>query len=69
MTNDELYDLRVIMAAEGGWTYALGKPAEGGYYAAREGGGYAVAVTATGCAVQLVQRGCPGYHAMVAWRK
>lgn len=68
MTNDELYDLRIKMRKEGGWAYADGKPADGGYYAARDGGGYETTVTPTPSPTQLVERGTPAYHGTVAWR-
>jgi hypothetical protein len=42
-----------------------GKIAEGGYRAARVGGGYADEITPAEGAVAIT-RGCPGYHAEVA---
>ena len=51
-----------------GWRFADGKPCEGGYRAARDGGGYRAAITPTPTPCVLVTPGTPGYHAEVAWK-
>jgi hypothetical protein len=50
---------------ESGLVIKQGKIAEGGYRAARVGGGYADEITPAEGAVAIT-RGCPGYHAEVA---
>jgi hypothetical protein len=51
-----------------GWCFADGCPAKGGYYAARESGGYRRQITSTPTPVILVTEGTPSYHAEVAWK-
>jgi hypothetical protein len=59
---------RAELAAQG-WRFADGIPcADGGYYAAHDGGGYRAAVTPTPTPCILVEKGTAGYHATVAWR-
>jgi hypothetical protein len=58
---------RAALVAEG-WVFADGKPCEGGYRAAREGGGYKATVISTPTPCVLVTPGTPNYHAEVAWK-
>lgn len=57
---------RATLVADG-WRFADGIPAEGGYRAALEGGGYEMRITPAPGAC-LVEAGTPAYHATVAWR-
>ena len=50
-----------------GWKLSDGIPADGGYRKACDNGGYVIDVTPAK-EVVLVCRGCPAYHATVAWR-
>jgi hypothetical protein len=54
--------------AKEGWRFADGKVCEGGYKAARDGGGYKTTVTPTPTSCIQVTLGTPGYHAEVAWK-
>ena len=50
-----------------GWVIAEGRPAPGGFYAAREGGGYKTTVTPA-AEVVAITAGSPASHAEVAYK-
>lgn len=50
-----------------GYRFAEGRPANGGYQGAREGGGYVAKVTPTPTPCVTVVKGTPAYHGMVCW--
>jgi len=57
---------RKALAREG-WVIAEGRPAPGGFYAARQGGGYESRITVAE-EVVAITAGCPASHAEVAYK-